>query len=115
MLKSDEKVIVSNELLQHVKKIIEALDKCGDLALLQQPLTNKQIDLMTDASFAAAGYAVLIEDGPDQKSIRSASQMPQWLTDQIRNLHPSPILDVSICKRISSLSERVSKYVFESA
>ena len=34
---------------------------------LQQPLPNKQIALMTDASFAAAGYAVRIEDDPTQK------------------------------------------------
>ena len=30
-------------------------------------ISNKQIALMTDASFGAAGYAVLIEDDPDQK------------------------------------------------
>ena len=34
---------------------------------LQQPIPNKQIALMTDASFGAAGYAVLIEDDPSQK------------------------------------------------
>ena len=34
---------------------------------LKQPLPNKQIALMTDASFSAAGYAVLIEDDPMEK------------------------------------------------
>ena len=34
---------------------------------LKQPLTNKQIALMTDASFSAAGFAVLIEDDPLEK------------------------------------------------
>ena len=66
MLKIDEKVLVSKELVQQFKKINEALDKCCDLAL-QQPLDNKQIASMTDASFAAAGYAILIEDDPNQK------------------------------------------------
>ena len=65
MLKSDEKVLVSKELVQQFEEINKALDKCCDLAL-QQPIPNKQIALMTDASFGAAGYAVLIEDDPSQ-------------------------------------------------
>ena len=66
MLKSDEKVLVSRELVQQFEEINKALDKCCDLAL-QQPIPNKQIALMTDASFGAGGYAVLIEDDPNQK------------------------------------------------
>ena len=66
MLKSDEKVLVSKKLVQQFEKINRALDKCCDLAL-QQPIPNKQIALMADASFGAAGYAVLIEDDPSQK------------------------------------------------
>ena len=66
MLKSDEKVLVSKELVQQFEQINKALDKCCDLAL-QQPIPNKQIALMTGASFCAAGYAVLIEDDPSQK------------------------------------------------
>ena len=66
MLKSDEKVLVSKELVQQFEEINRAHDKCCDLAL-QQPIPNKQFALMTDASFGAAGYAVLIEDDPSQK------------------------------------------------
>ena len=66
MLKSDEKVLVSKELVQQFEEINRALDKCCDLAL-QQPIPNKQTALMTDASFGAVGYAVLIEDDPSQK------------------------------------------------
>ena len=66
MLKSDEKVLVSKELVQQFEEINRALDKCCDVAL-QQPIPNKQIALMTDANFGAAGYAVLIEDDPNQK------------------------------------------------
>ena len=66
MLKSDEKVLVSKELVQQFEEINRALDKCCDLAL-QQHIPNKQTALMTDASFGAAGYAVLIEDDPSQK------------------------------------------------
>ena len=66
MLKSDEKVLVSKELVQQFEEINRALNKCCDLAV-QQPIPNKQFALMTDASFGAAGYAVLIEDDPNQK------------------------------------------------
>ena len=65
-LKCAEKVLVLKELVQQFEEINKALDKCCDLAL-QQPLPNKQIELTTDASFADAGYAVLIEDDPNQK------------------------------------------------
>ena len=73
MLKSDEKVLVSKKMVQQFEKINLALDKCCDLAL-QQLIPNKQIALMTEASFGAAGYAVLIEDDPSQKftSIRKS-------------------------------------------
>ena len=54
MLKSDEKFVVSKDLVQQFEEINKALDKRCDLDL-QQPLPNKQIVLMTDASFAAAG------------------------------------------------------------
>ena len=66
MLKSNEKVLVSNELVQHIEEINKALDKCCDLSL-HQPIPNKQMALTTDASFGAAGYAVLSEDDPNQK------------------------------------------------
>ena len=64
--KSDEKVVVSKELVQQFEEIIKALDKCCDLAL-QQPVPNKQIALMTNASFAAAENALVIEDVPNHR------------------------------------------------
>ena len=66
MLQSDEKVLVSKELVQQFEEINKALDNCCDLAL-QQPIPNKQIALMTGASFGAAGYAILIDDDSNQK------------------------------------------------
>ena len=51
------------DLLERFTDINKALEICCELAL-KQPLPNKQIALMTDASFMAAGYAVLIEDDP---------------------------------------------------
>ena len=52
--------------MKEFKEINEALDRCCQLAL-SQPLPGKQLVLMTDANFQAAGYAVLIEDDPNQK------------------------------------------------
>ena len=66
MLKSDEKVLVSKELVQQFDETNRALENCCDLAL-QQPIPNKKTALMTDASFSAAGYAVLIKGDPSQK------------------------------------------------
>ena len=73
LLKSDAKVIVTSDLLEQFTEINKALDRCCELAL-EQPLPNKQLALMTDASFSAAGYAVLIEDDPMEKysSMRKA-------------------------------------------
>ena len=73
LLKSDEKVLISKELVQQFEEINRALDNCCDLAL-QQPILNKQIALKTNASFGAAGYAVLIDVDPSQKftSIRKS-------------------------------------------
>ena len=51
--------------MKDFREINEALDRCCQLAL-RQPLPGKQHVLMTDASFQAAGYAVLIEDDPNQ-------------------------------------------------
>ena len=52
--------------MKEFREINEALDRCCQLAL-HQPLPGKQLVLMTDANFQAAGYAVLIEDDPNQK------------------------------------------------
>ena len=52
--------------MKDFKEINEALDRCCQLAL-HQPLPGKQLVLMTDAIFQATGYAVLIEDDPNQK------------------------------------------------
>ena len=57
---------ITPDIMKEFKEINEALDRCCQLAL-RQPLPGKQLVLMTDASFQAAGYAVLIEDDPNQK------------------------------------------------
>ena len=60
------KIPINPDIMKEFREIHEALDRCCQLAL-RQSLPGKQLVLMTDASFQAAGYAVLIEDDPNQK------------------------------------------------
>ena len=60
------KIRITPDIMKDFRKINEALDRCCQLAL-RQPLSRKQLVLMTDARFRAAGYAALIEDDPNQK------------------------------------------------
>ena len=60
------KIPITPDIIKEFREINEAPDRCCQLAL-RQPLPGKQMVLMTDASFQAAGYAVLIEDDPNQK------------------------------------------------
>ena len=57
---------MTSELIEQFNEINRDLDRCSQLALRQQ-LPNRQLVLMTDASFTAAGYAILTEDDPNQK------------------------------------------------
>ena len=54
---------MTQELVEQLNEINRDLDRLA----LKQPLPNKQLVLMTDASFTAAGYAILTEDDPNQK------------------------------------------------
>ena len=60
------KIPITPDIMKEFRELNEALDRCCQLAL-RQPLPGKQLVLMTDASFQAAGYAVLIEDDPTQE------------------------------------------------
>ena len=60
------KIPITPDIIKEFGEINEAVDRCFQLAL-RQPLPGKELVLMTDASFQAAGYAVLIEENPNQK------------------------------------------------
>ena len=57
---------ITEELLDHYKAINAALSQACGLAL-KQPITGRQYVLMTDASFRASGYALMIEEENDKK------------------------------------------------
>ena len=58
------KIQITPDVMKEFREINKALDRCCQLAL-RQPLPGKQLVPLTDASFQAAGYAVLIEDDPN--------------------------------------------------
>ena len=57
---------ITSELKETFDSVNTALSDACELAL-KQPIPGKQLVLMTDASFRSAGYALMIEDNPDQK------------------------------------------------
>ena len=61
-----DKIPVTLDKMKEFREITGAWDRCCKLAL-RQPIPGRKLVLMTDASFQAAGSAVLIEDGPNQK------------------------------------------------
>ena len=65
-LKAEVPINITSELKETFDSVNEALSDACQLAL-KQPIPGKQLVLMTDASFRSAGYALMIEDSPDQK------------------------------------------------
>ena len=65
-LDSKPKILINPDIMKEFREINEALHQYCQLAL-RQPIPGKQLVLMTDPNFQAAGYAELIEDDPNQK------------------------------------------------
>ena len=66
LLKVDKQIEVTEELLDNYKAINAALAEACGLAL-KQPITGRQYVLMTDASFCASGFALMIEEENEKK------------------------------------------------
>ena len=66
LLKAEVPINITSELKETFNSVNKALSDACQLAL-KQPIPGKQLVLMTDASFRSAGYALMIEDNPDQK------------------------------------------------
>ena len=58
---------VTSDLEETLDSVNRALSNACVLAL-KQPRPNKHIFFKTDASFTSAGFALMIEDKPDQKN-----------------------------------------------
>ena len=66
MFKTEVPINITSELKKTFDSVNKALNDVCELAL-KQPVPRKWFVLMTDASFKSAGYALMIEDNPDQK------------------------------------------------
>ena len=66
LLKAEIPINITSELKESFDSANKALRDACDLAL-KQPIPGKQPVIMTKASFRSAGYALMIEDNPDQK------------------------------------------------
>ena len=66
LLKTEVPINITSELKETFDSVNKALSDACELAL-KQPIPGKQLVLMTDASFRSAGYAIMIEDNPNQK------------------------------------------------
>ena len=66
LLKTEVPINITSELKETFDSVNKALSDECDL-VLKQPIPRKQLVLMTNASFRSAGYALMIEDNPDQK------------------------------------------------
>ena len=66
LLKTEIPINITSELKETFGSVNKALSDVCQLAL-KQPNPGKQLVLMTDASSRSAGYALMIEDNPDQR------------------------------------------------
>ena len=69
LLKADAKITVSEVLVDNYEEYSASLAEACGLAL-RQPITRKQKVFMTDATFRASGYALMIEEN-DERILRS--------------------------------------------
>ena len=66
LLKTEVPINITSDLKETFDSVNKSLSDACEVAL-KQPIPGKQLVLMTDASFRSAGYALMIEDNPDQK------------------------------------------------
>ena len=66
---------ITSELNETFDSVNKALSDACELAL-KQTIPVKQLVLMTDAGFRSAGYALMIEDNPDQKKSKRKTYAP---------------------------------------
>ena len=66
LLKAEVPISMTSKLKETFDSVNEALSDACEIAL-KQSIPGKQLVLMTDASFISAGYALMVEDNPDQK------------------------------------------------
>ena len=74
LLKTEVPINFTSDLKEIFDSVNKVLSDACELAL-KQPIPGKQLVAMTDASFRIAGYALMIEDNPDQKKTVKAENV----------------------------------------
>ena len=88
----------SKELVDNVKEINASLAEASGLAL-RQPVAEKQYVLMTDASFRASGFALVIEENVERKLLSKPKTFSPVVIES-RDIFTSPIDDVNMLYRV---------------
>ena len=97
---------ITSELKETFDSVNKALSDACALAL-KQPIPGKQLVLMTDASFRSAGYALMIEDNPDEKiQSKRKTYAPVAFGS---NFFPGTTQNVHIFRRISGNIPGISR------
>ena len=65
-IKTDKPIQIDQQIIKTFTQINQSLKNACGLAL-RQPTPDKQYVLMTDANFKSAGYALMIEEDPDER------------------------------------------------
>ena len=86
LLKENSKFYVPTNFVEDFTNLNKILDNSCQLALTQ-PLRSKQLIVLSDASFTAAGYAIMIEDDPNQKYNPNAKHMHPLRLAQKPSIH----------------------------
>ena len=74
LLKAEVPTNNTSKLKETFEPVNKALNNASQLAL-KQDIPGTQVFILTDASFRNAGYALMMEDNPDQK-IQSKRNFP---------------------------------------
>ena len=97
LLKTEVPINITLELKETLDSVNKALSDACELAL-KQPIHRKQLVLMTDASFRSSGYALMVEDNPNQKSNQRGKLTHQSTLGQ--NFFACTTEDVDLLKRV---------------
>ena len=108
LLKADAKITISEELVDNFKATNASLAEACGLAL-RQPIAGKQYVLMTDASFRASGYAIMIEEN-DNKKILSKRKTFAPVAFGSRVVFPSQLKMSIYCKEFLAIYHAFLEY-----
>ena len=87
LLKTEVPINITSELKETFDSVNKARSDACEVAL-KQPIPGKELVFMRDPSFGSAGYALMIEDNPDQKiQSKRKTYAPVAFGSKIFSLH----------------------------